>query len=394
MKNPINIKPQYYIHNINKKFDFKNDSNLQLLGTIKNIKKINHKYVKKISQKYLLLICYFFFILIFFLILIQVIKRLIYDNNNYINHYNFSFVELKFNKSKNNRIDQNNSSYTNSSKEITIKYLDFWPGFDPKMFYIHGIMSKRYKVKILYDNNTQIKPDYIIYSCFGNSYKKYNCTKIYYTYENTVPDFNECHYSIGLRFLSHPDKRYFRNPINLNYYIEMGNLYNISVSMGFNITNRKFCAWLISNGSCKTRNEFYEMLSKYKIIDSGGGFNNNIGFKVRKKMNFFKNYKFAIVFENSKYLGYCTEKLTDALKSGAIPIYWGDDSILDIFNDKSYIHIRNESEFEEKIKYIIKIDRNDTLYNEIIHEKIIVNESKANNMKQFKYFLYSIFDQK
>ena len=136
------------------------------------------------------------------------------------------------------------------------------------------------------------------------------------------------------------------------------------------------------------------MLSKYKKIDSGGNFINNIGFKVKNKTEFFKNYKFAIVFENSKYLGYCTEKITGALYSGTIPIYWGDDSILDIFNNKSYIHIRNESEFEEKIKYIIKIDQNDTLYNKIIHEKIILNENKANNMKQFENFLYNIFDQK
>ena len=63
--------------------------------------------------------------------------------------------------------------------------------------YIHGIMSKRYKVKILYDNNLQIKPDYIIYSYFAYIYKKYKWTKIYHPYENTVPDFNESHYSIG-----------------------------------------------------------------------------------------------------------------------------------------------------------------------------------------------------
>ena len=393
MEKSINMNAKNYIYNINNKLDYKNGGNLQLLGTVINIKKLNHKYIKKNSKKYLLFILYFFLILTFILITFQVSKKFIYNTNIIINHYNFSFVRLSFNKAKKGSVNHNYSSYIKSSKEITIKYLDFWPGFVPEKFYINKILSKRYKVKILYDNNPKIKPDYLIYSCFGDLYKKYKCTKIYYSFENTLPDFTECHYSIGLRFLSQPDKRYFRNPLNLSYYIKIGNLYNISVSKGFNATNRKFCAWLVSNGNCKIRNGFYEMLSKYKIIDSGGNFKNNIGFKITDKMSFFKNYKFAIVFENSKYLGYFTEKFTDALNSGTIPIYWGDDSILDIFNDKSYIHIRNESEFEEKIKYIIKIDRNDTLYNEIIHEKIILNESRANNMKQFKHFLYKIFDQ-
>ena len=56
-------------------------------------------------------------------------------------------------------------------------------------------------------------------------------------------------------------------------------------------------------------------------------------------MDFFENYNFAIVFENSKHLGYCTENFTDDWNSGTIPIFWEDDSILDIRiwrKDKTY----------------------------------------------------------
>ena len=92
--------------------------------------------------------------------------------------------------------------------------------------------------------------------------------------------------------------------------------------------------------------------------------------KISDKNSFLAQYKFSICFENSKEYGYGTEKLFQSFAAGTIPIYWGDDSMLEIYNNKSYIHIRNEDEFEEKIKYIIEIDKNDTLYNEIIHQNI------------------------
>ena len=44
-----------------------------------------------------------------------------------------------------------------------------------------------------------------------------------------------------------------------------------------------------------------------------------------------------------------------------MPIYWDDDSILEFYNNKNYIRIRDESEFDEKIRYIIKINQNDIL---------------------------------
>ena len=377
------ILPQVSI--FDKNSDNENKS-IPLSTIIMNKEKLNYKPVKKNYRRILLFIFYCFLFIALTLIVFQVIQKLIYCDN--INH--FKNKAVKYKKIK---IHSDDSFHLKTKNEITIKYSDFWCNFDPEDFIIHKILSKKYKIKILYDDNPQIKPDYVIYSIFGKNYKKYNCTKIYYTFEPSVPNFSECNYSIGLRFLNIPNKRHFRNPINLDYFLVKNNLYNISISNGFKIKNRKFCAWLVSNSNCKARNMFYKLLSKYKKIDSGGDFHNNIGFKVKNKTDFFKNYKFAIVFENSKYLGYFTEKFRDALSSGTIPIYWGDDSILDTFNFKSYIHVKDRKEFEEKIKYIIKIDQNDTLYNEIIHEKIILNENKVNNMKQFENFLYDIFDK-
>ena len=294
-----------------------------------------------------------------------------------------------------------NSNYSSDSsssnkKNITARYLDFWTNFSLKKFDIHKIILEKYNVKLLNDSNSKITddPDFIIFSCFGSQHLEYNSVKLYLTLENTLPDYTECDYAIGLR-IREGDNRYFKKPIDVNFYSEKKNIYNIINFHGDNIKQKKFCAILVSNSACEVRNEFFERLSKYKKVDSGGNYQNNIGYTVKDKTEFFRNYKFAIVFENAKNYGYASEKIYDAFYAGVIPIYWGDDSLVNhTFNNKSFIHIKDKSEFEEKIKYIIQIDQNDTLYNEIIHEKIILDDKKYDrDMIEFKKFIWNSVEQ-
>merc|ERR1711871_1196018 len=52
-----------------------------------------------------------------------------------------------------------------------------------------------------------------------------------------------------------------------------------------------------------------------------------------------KSFKFVISIENSKKLGYITEKIWRAIKAGAVPIYYGSRYIFNIFNPKSIIFL-------------------------------------------------------
>ena len=52
------------------------------------------------------------------------------------------------------------------------------------------------------------------------------------------------------------------------------------------MVNRKFCNFVASNGNCKERNDFVTELSKYKKVDSGGRWMNNIGYAVPDKRKF------------------------------------------------------------------------------------------------------------
>lgn len=61
-----------------------------------------------------------------------------------------------------------------------------------------------------------------------------------------------------------------------------------------------------------------------------------------------KDYNFVIAAENRNYKGYVTEKIINAYKVGAVPIYWGDAStVREFFNPDSFIDATSYQSFEE-----------------------------------------------
>ena len=65
-----------------------------------------------------------------------------------------------------------------------------------------------------------------------------------------------------------------------------------------------------------------------------------------------------------------------------------------MINNRPYIHAKDENEFNEKIELIKKIDQNDTLYEEMIREKIVIDDSRyPKEFQKYKDFIYHIFEQ-
>ena len=60
------------------------------------------------------------------------------------------------------------------------------------------------------------------------------------------------------------------------------------------MANRKFCNFVASNGNCQERNDFVSKLSKYKKVDCGGRWMNNIGYSVSNKKNSNLNINFQL----------------------------------------------------------------------------------------------------
>lgn len=278
-------------------------------------------------------------------------------------------------------------------KTIKIKFVDFWSHWNPNDNFIVDVLKKKYNVVI------SDKPDYIFFSNFNkkfNHMKYNNCVKIFYTQENIAPDFNYCDYGIGFENMNYGD-RYLNYPI---YLIpkRYGTSWKLMTKkhLKFQI-KEKFCSMVVSN---KNRSNIlidtFNLLSKYKKVDSGGRYRNNVGMPngVPNKIDFQSNYKFSLCFENSKHPGYCTEKIVEGFASKTIPIYWGDPLVKEIFNPDSFIDISDYNNLNELLEYIKYIDNNKEEYKKIINTPALKDKNYYNNkQKELEEFLYNIFEQ-
>ncbi|MBS1738557.1 MAG: glycosyltransferase [Bacteroidetes bacterium] len=278
--------------------------------------------------------------------------------------------------------------------KIKINFVDFWEKFDKTNNFFHTLLSKKYVIEI------SERPDFLFYSCYGNDHLNYKCIRIFYGSENQRPDFLTCDYAIGFDFFKR--KNYLRFPL-FQIYIALHDYFgllsqkrNLEEIMNIWKKKVKFCCMVVSNPNSKERIDFFNKLTQIKHVDSGGRHLNNIGYFVEDKMEFIKDYKFIIAFENSSYPGYTTEKILEPLVADCIPIYWGNPLINADFNEKCFIDASKFDNYDELISRIIQIDQNNNLAYSILLAK---NESNidANHLKsiqELNAFLDEIFTVK
>jgi hypothetical protein len=307
-----------------------------------------------------------------------------------------NYLNTKFYNNK----DIKKDSISENQNIINLYFLNF----KKSLFYRKQInkilltLKEKYIINITNDN-----PDYIIYDVFGCAQmkKEYkNSIKIAYFTENILPDFNFADYAIGHAHFSYLD-RYLRIPfyfLNKLLSIKIKNIEIIRKKLIKSPIKKKFAAAVISNNRTGStdffRLKFINELNKYKKVDLGGAYNNNVG-KIKDKIIFLRNYKFSIAMENSEGDGYLTEKIIDSFESGTIPIYYGDYMVEEYINPKAYILIRNKKDLKKKIEYIKKLDNNDKLYKKILNENLLINDYNKNIIdNNFYDFFNNIFKQK
>jgi hypothetical protein len=125
---------------------------------------------------------------------------------------------------------------------------------------------------------------------------------------------------------------------------------------------RKFCAFLVSNPLCRTRNDFFHRLSRYKPVDSGGRVLNTLGYRVTDKWGFLADYKFTIAFENVSWPGYTTEKIADPMLVDSLPIYWGDPLVGRDFDTRSFLSAHDSAALDDLVDRVIAVDRDPDLH--------------------------------
>jgi hypothetical protein len=273
--------------------------------------------------------------------------------------------------------------------KVRLDFCDFWPGFIKTDNLFYNAIRDRFDVEIC-DH-----PDFLVFGDLGQHvHRVHNCVKIYFCLESLPPDFSRYDYAFTCRQTDDP-----RN-LRLPYYVLLGSPELLQkdgddperILAG----KTRFCCFVASYANAKTRvrNEFFRKLCQYKKVDSAGGALNNLGWRVPRtpgaKLEFLRPYKFNIAFENASVPGYTTEKIVDAMRARAMPVYWGNPRIAAEFNPKSFLNYFDFPSEEALIDKIIELDQDDSKYLEYLRQPYFHNNrpneffSRERLLRQFE----------
>lgn len=291
-------------------------------------------------------------------------------------------------------IDPNN--ITEPKKTIKLKIIDFWeprPSNSNPNCMLCGHLKKYYNL------NFTDEPDFLFYSIAGRDHLKYkNCVKILIAGENLVPNFNYCDYAVSYNYMDLYGRNFKGSVLDGREFVYEN--FGGPVNLPQNMTQRKFCNFVYRDSNqnlegVRMREQFFKLLSEYKHIDSPGKVFNNMANAISPregkwqpgKIDFIKNYKFTIAFENTNSDGYTTEKLPDALYAHSIPIYFGNPSAGLEYNKKAFIHVNDYASLEDVVKKVIELDNDDEAYMAMLNEQPLLYPEYNYTEEMEKFFV-------
>lgn len=273
-----------------------------------------------------------------------------------------------------------------------VNFYGFYAGFDKYDNFILDAIKKVGQVEVTDD------PDYVFFSVFSNEYLLYpNAVRIFFTGENIAPNFQLCDYAIGFERLDFGD-RYLRFPFYYGlkeYSVDVQRAQTKHKDVRPDMFERKFCSFVYSNADTDcARTSLYKELSLYKTVDAGGKLFNNISECVTDKWAFERDYKFSVACENSSHLGYCTEKILQSFGACTVPIYYGDVSVGQDFNENAFVNCHAFKNLSDAVEYVKYLDQNRDAYLKTLQEHaFMVNDFAQQMQNQFEKFIAAIFVQ-
>lgn len=285
-------------------------------------------------------------------------------------------------------------------KTIKIGFVGMFGGFDYHKCQLYKILVKHYDVLVV----DPAEAEYIICDIFGKKYEycKYPQIRIMYNSENYIPDLNLVDYAISTYPISLLD-RCFYFPMYAQAYKRAGELIKKNRLFTIeDISNKQYFANFIAGHESEynIRGDFFKKLSEYKRVESPGSYLNNmpneapVNWMSDSKTDFQRKCKFTLCFESTKSEGFVTEKIMDAFYADTIPVYYGSDTVKDIFNEKAFINVADYPNWDAVIEKIKELDNDDEKYLEMLNQPVFVNEERELNIDNaLEEFLCHIVDQ-
>lgn len=278
-------------------------------------------------------------------------------------------------------------------RDITIKFVDFWPSFDPENNPITEALRSRRRVTVLATEGSDT-PDILFYSrCGAGRHFAYDCLKIYYTGENDFPNLNECDYAIS--FYDYDcGGRNIRYPLYLLYSPELTAAARPPQLSDEQALDRGFCSMVMSNSTVchPDRIRIADVVASYRPIAYGGAWRNNVGGRVADKLEFIAGYKFNLALENSVMPGYVTEKILEPFAAATVPIYWGSEAAVSDFNPEAFVNVRDYATNDSLIAALRRLDTDPAAYLQMLRAPNHVADTAERLNQQLADYLNGIAD--
>ena len=126
------------------------------------------------------------------------------------------------------------------------------------------------------------------------------------------------------------------------------------------------------------RVELFNAFSKRTYVASGGKVENNIGYTVPRgeELDWMRNCKFVISYENRVYPGYITEKPYQAWLAGAIPIYAAHRSVLGNIDREAVVFGPDFESHEAIVDHVMSLVQDERAYCQIWEKNLHVDPDK------------------
>lgn len=278
---------------------------------------------------------------------------------------------------------------------ITIDFIDFWPDFLKHDNYFFNLLSSKYQVAIC-----ETDPDIVFMSCYSIHkvrYQNHRCKKIFFSGENKglqcVSDGRWAdvpfEYDLTLTFDETANKNIYlplfvifinwfnvphEHDRDISFLADLDSLLQpLEDSQALLDTKTKGCCFLAKNPTAIMRNDFCREVQKQLHVDCAGPVLNNCemiggrGDQIQK-IDFIRQYKSIIAFENSKHPGYLTEKILHGVCTQCVPIYWGADRVFEYFNENNVILVTDVKDWPAAIQRLKQILESDDQYLSMVSE--------------------------
>ena len=268
-------------------------------------------------------------------------------------------------------------------KVLKVAWINWWPRFNSYCNPFRSFLENHFNCRIL--NVPPNEADLLMCSVFGNFHKVgmlfEGVKKVLFTGE-----WKEVHglgYDLAIGFHHLEMENYIRIPLwfffidwyqtDIPYVMRDPDLIPLSWfdREGTPYKRDKFCLFVCTNGDCVERNELFDLINTIEQVDSAGKWKRNCKMeedkttieyrKYTNRVEFERGYRFGLAAENIGAEGYCTEKVFLTFAAGAVPIYWGDPTMVEDFNEDAFIDA-NRLKGEELVARVKQVNDDPELW--------------------------------